>query len=139
VSTISGSYDASCEQPDMGDKDPSHSAAQGGLKVFGEPSAPTEPGESALDDPAAWQHLEPADLIGALDHLNRPAADLRQFQPQLVAGIAAIGEDMAQPGIEISDRGEDADGTIAILNVGGMDLQPHTVDVRTKIRYGLYL
>src|SRR3984957_883095 len=111
----------------MGDKDPGHSAGQGGLEVLGEPSAPTEPGESALDDPAAWQHFEPVELIGALDHLDRPAADLRQLQAQLVAGIAAIGEDMAQPGIKISDRGEDADGTIAILNIGSMDLQSHQV------------
>src|ERR1700733_9133061 len=127
MSTISGSYDTSSHQPEISDKPPAQNDAQGGLEVFGEPSTPTEPGESTLDDPAARQHFEPAELIGALDHLDRPAADLRQFQPQLVAGIAAIGEDMAQPGVEISDRGKDADGTIAILNIGGMDLQPHQV------------
>ena len=37
---------------------------------------------------------------------------------------------MAQPGIEISNRGEDADGAISILNVGGMDLQPDQVAER---------
>jgi hypothetical protein len=61
----------------MGDKDPGHSADQGGLEVFGEPSTPTEPGESTLDDAAVRQHFEPAELIGALDHLDLPAADLR--------------------------------------------------------------
>jgi hypothetical protein len=42
----------------MSDKNPGHGADQGGLEVFGEPSAPTEPGESALDNPAAWQHFD---------------------------------------------------------------------------------
>src|SRR5665213_2992391 len=114
----------------MSDKDPGNGAGKGGLEVFGEPSAPTEPGKGALDHPAARQHFEPPDGVGALDDLDRPAAGSGQFQPQLVAGIAAIGEDMAQPGIEISNRGEDADGAIAILNVGGMDLQPDQVAER---------
>jgi hypothetical protein len=30
---------------------------------------------------------------------------------------------MAQPGTQMPDRGEDADHTVAILGVGGMDLQ----------------
>jgi hypothetical protein len=62
----------------MGDKDPGHSADQGRLKVFGEPSAPTEPGESALDDPAAW----PADLIGALRTAVREGGCPRNSAPR---------------------------------------------------------
>ena len=98
----------------MSKKDPGKGAVDGGLEVFGEPSAPTEPGKGALDDPAARQHLEPADVVGSLDDLDRPAADARQFQPQLVTGIAAIGEDVAQPGTQVSDRGKNPDRAIAI-------------------------
>ena len=40
---------------------------------------------------------------------------------ELVAGIAAIGEDMAQPWEAIPDGFEHIDGPIPVLDIGGMD------------------
>jgi len=40
---------------------------------------------------------------GTLDDLERPSAELRQGGRQLVAGIAAIGEQVAQPGEAVAD------------------------------------
>ena len=45
---------------------------------------------------------------------------------EFIASIAAIGEDMAQPGKAIADGFEDIDRTVAVLNVavlniGGVD------------------
>ena len=40
---------------------------------------------------------------------------------ELVAGIAAIGEDMAQPREAIPDGFEHIDGPIPVLDIGGMD------------------
>ena len=115
---------------DVREEDPGDGAGDRGLEILGEAAAAAEPGEGTLDDPASGQHFEPLGAIGALDDLDCPAAGLRQFQPQLVAGIAAIGEDVAQPGTQMPDRGEDAHRTIAVLDVGGMDLQPDQVAQR---------
>lgn len=52
---------------------------------------------NAFDDPASRDDLEAFGGIGALDDLQRPVADLGQRAARLGLGIAAVGEDMAQP------------------------------------------
>jgi hypothetical protein len=66
------------EEADVGDEDPSLGAVEGGLEVFGDPSATIEPSEGPLDDPAAGQGLEAPGLVSSLDDLDRPLTDLAQ-------------------------------------------------------------
>ena len=55
-----------------------------------------EPSEGSFDHPAARQDTR-AGTIGPFDDLDLPPAVSGQCRGQLIAGIAAIGKDMAQP------------------------------------------
>ena len=79
----------------IGDEDPGLGACDGFLEVLGGPSAAAEPGEGSLHDRSTRQDLEALGLIRTLDDLNRPLADLAQLPLQLLAGISAVGKDMA--------------------------------------------
>src|SRR5438874_13293528 len=46
---------------------------------------------------------------------------------QLVAGVAAVGEDVAQPRVEVADLLEHEDRAIAVLHVGLVHHQPDHV------------
>jgi len=48
---------------------------------------------------------------------------------QLLASVAAIGKDMAQPGKEIADRGHHTDRAVAILDIGGVHLRANQMTV----------
>ena len=61
--------------------------------------------------------------IRALDDLHGPVSNLRQCTLKLGSGIAAVGEDMAQPGEGIADRLEDQGRAVAVLDIGAMDDQ----------------
>ena len=111
----------------MGDEYPRCGAFDGGFEVLGEPAAAAKPGEGALDHPAAGKQFKPLGDVGPLDDLDGPFSNLGQGVTQFVAGIAAIGEDVPQPRIERTDRGQDIDRTVAILDVGGMDQQPDEI------------
>jgi site-specific DNA recombinase len=74
-------------------------------------------------DPASGQHLEPSRGVRALDDLHHPTAHAGQFTAQLVAGIAAIGEDMAQPRIQAAYRRKHLSRAIAVLNICRMHEQ----------------
>ena len=121
----------------MGDEYPRHGAFDGGFEVLGEPAAASEPSEGAFDHPAAGKEFKPFGDVGSLDDLDGPFSHLGQGVPQFVAGIAAIGEDVTQPWIERTDRGQDIDSTVAILDVGGMDQQANeiTLAARRSMRY----
>ena len=107
----------------MGDEDPGDSTGEGCLEVPCKPTAPAEPGECAFDDPAPRQNLEAFGPIRALDDFECPSPEFGQVHAQFVPGIGAIGKDMAQPGVEPTDRGEDIDGAVAVLDIGAMNLQ----------------
>ncbi len=68
--------------------------------------------------------------VGASDYFECPFTNTLQRLAQFLAGIAAIGEDKAQPWVERADRSEHARGTIAILNVGLMHNQPDQIALR---------
>jgi hypothetical protein len=59
-----------------------------------------------------------------ISSVHWPMADFGQRRAQLVAGIAAIGEDMAQPGEAMPDAGEHVGCAVAVLHIGGMDDRP---------------
>src|SRR3546814_11764939 len=73
------------------------------------------------DLPAAGQHLEAFRRAGPLDDFNRPFADLAQRLPELVASIAAIGEDMPQPREAMDDFRQYEWCAVAVLAVGRVD------------------
>lgn len=112
------------EHADICDEDPCLGGSNGSFEVLCEPAASSEPGECPLDHPTARQDLEAFGAVGTLDDFERELADLLQGSPQLRPGIAAIGEDMAQPRPALEDRFQDGGRSVAVLNVGGMDDQP---------------
>src|SRR5215475_4133461 len=107
----------------MGDKYPGGGATDGGLELLGKPSAATQPGKRSLDYPALWQQMKPTDPFWTFDDLNHPVAWLGKPLAQLLAGIAAIGEDVTQPRKKRADQGQQAHRSVAILNVGSVYLQ----------------
>jgi len=76
------------------------------LEVLRKASVAAEPGQRSFDDPSAGQDLKALGGIGSLDDLDGPFADAAQRLAQLVAGIATIGEEMAQPREAVDNFGE---------------------------------
>jgi hypothetical protein len=115
----------------VGDEDPGDGAVDCGLEVLGETATAAQPGKGAFDNPSARQkHKGVLGGVGALDDLEGPLTECGHGAAQLVAGITAIGENVAQSGIERSDQGQDIDGAVAVLDIGGMDLQADKVSLR---------
>ncbi len=77
----------------------------------------------------AGQYFKPFGLIGPLDDRDGPFADFIERIAELVAGIAAVGEDVPQPGVKKADRRQDTDGAVPILDVGGMNLADRPDDL----------
>ena len=82
----------------MGDENPCDFGSRGSLKVFGQASAATTPGEGAFDDPTPRQKLEPFDTLGPLDDLNCPRPAMSERFLKLVAAVDAIGKNVSQLG-----------------------------------------
>lgn len=60
----------------------------------------------------------------------------RQRAAQLLAGITTVSKDVTQPRRERTDPGDH--GAVAILDVGGMNLQPDQVAGPCRSRYGAF-
>ena len=91
------------------------------LEVLGETAAPTDPSESAFDDPAFGKNDEAMQLV-AFDDLDLPRPGLCDSRGEFRSLIAGIGEDAldewehaTRAAVEYQAR------SIAILHVGGMD------------------
>ena len=96
----------------MSNQRPGNGAGDGRFEIFRQSTAAAEPCESSFDHPSARQNFEPLRGVGASDYFERPFTNTFQRLAQFLAGIAAFGEDMAQPWIERADRSEHARGTI---------------------------
>ena len=72
------SCEASGDETDVRDEDPCLGAGDGFLPILCQSSTSVEPSESAFDDPAAGDDLEPRGAVGALDDLHRPGTYLVQ-------------------------------------------------------------
>ena len=90
-------------------------------EVLGETTVAVQPSEGSFDDPSARENDEALGCIGALDDFDSPFADPAQRLPELVSGIAAIGEDMAQPREAPDDFRSAQRRAVTVLNVGGPD------------------
>jgi len=107
------------------DEEPCGGRCDGLFEVLGEAAVAVQPGEGSFDDPATRQDFEALGAVGSLDDLDRPLADWPQCVPEFVPRIAAIGEQVAQPGKSADDPGEHQRRSVAVLDVGGVD---HGVD-----------
>lgn len=121
---VSRRCEPSGEHSDVCDEYPSFGGSDSSLEVLCQHSASPEPREGSLHDPPARQDFEAFGLVRALDDFQRELSDLLQCAPQLRPGIAAIGEDMAQPRPRFENGLQDSWRAVAVLNVGGMDDEP---------------
>ena len=110
---------------DGSDEEPGSCRGDGLLEVLGEASIAVEPCQRALDHPAARQHFKAFGGVGPFDDLDGPLADAAQSILEFVSGIAAIGEDVAQPREAFDDVAQDERRPVAVLDVGSVD---HGVD-----------
>ena len=80
-----------------------------------EAAVAAEPGERALDHPASSHDLESTFLVGALDDLQHHWL-IGEVGSKLVAGIAAIGEDVSDEREEAPRPADETCRAITILN-----------------------
>jgi hypothetical protein len=85
------------------------------LEVFGKTTVASEPGESALDHPAARQDDEALHVFAALDDLRAQRRHLCHRAINLPGVIAAIGPDQFEPREAPAYFVEDAPGPVAVL------------------------
>jgi len=114
----------------MGDEDPGHRACNGGFEVLGQSTAASKPAGFSFHNPAALGNPKAFDRVGALDDSNVPVLESGGRFAQLVASIAPIGKDMAQPRVERPDGGQHLHGAIPVLDVGGVNAQPDQMALR---------
>ncbi len=95
------------------------SRGDGCLEVFRQTAIAPEPGEEALDHPAAGMDGK-ADLAGLLaDDLDDDAGRVRHA----LGGVGAIGEHPLDEWQQPARCPQQRDGTVAILHRGRMDLE----------------
>src|ERR1700760_2009142 len=117
-----GLGEASGQQPEMGDEEPCDFGCGRTFEVLGEAAASTEPSEGAFDNPAPRQKLEAFDPLWSLDDLDRPRSAMGQCGDELIAAVDPVGKDMTQLREPASQPLQQGDGPMAILNVGGMNV-----------------
>lgn len=91
------------------------------FKVLAEAAVAAEPCQCSFHDPAAGQDLEALCGIGSLDDLDGPSADAAQRFAQLIAGIATIGEQVAQPGEAVDDFSAQQRRPVTVPDITGVD------------------
>ena len=106
----------------MGHEKPSTFGGGGAFEVSCEASASAEPCEGAFNDPAPGQELEPFDPGRSFDNLYGPGAAMGKCIDELLAAVHAVGKDMPQPWETVVQALQQRDGTMDILNVGGMNV-----------------
>ena len=92
------------------------------LEVLGEAAAAAQPAEGAFDDPPLGQHHEPLGGIGALDDFQVPRPELANRRCGGGPLVAAVGEHPHDEGKEAPDLLEERQRAIAILDIGGLDV-----------------
>ena len=102
------------------DEVPCFGGGDGSLPAFGEAPASVKPCGDALDDTAARQDEEAAD-IGAPDDLDGNAVEMCDGGLQLLSGIAAIGEQASERGICVPAAVDEVQRAVTFLDIGGMD------------------
>ena len=106
----------------MGGEQPGEFSGGRAFEVFGEAPTSSEPCEGALDDPAPGQELEAFDPVRPLDDFDLPRAAVGECVDKLFAAINPIGEDMLKSWKAVPQARQQRNGTVDILNVGGMNI-----------------
>src|SRR5580765_4972195 len=96
----------------VGEEQPSGGTGDGGLEVFGQASAATEPGEGALDHPSAGEQVKAFDAGRALDDLDRPGSAWVDRFAQLRPAVDAVSEDVSQVGEALAQGAQERDGAV---------------------------
>src|SRR5580704_11307619 len=117
-----GSCEAPGQEPEVCNEQPSGFGGRRPFEVLGETAASAKPGEGSLDDPTPRQKLEAFDALWSLDDLNRPWSAMGECRYELFAAVNSIGKDMEQLGKPAPQLLQQWNGPVAILNVGGMNL-----------------
>jgi hypothetical protein len=102
----------------VSDERPGSGSGDGRLQILRQSTTPTEPCKSSFDDPSARWNLDALRRAGTFGDFYRPGGDTLQRRAQFLAGMAAIGKDMAQLKIVRAYRSKIARSAAAILNAG---------------------
>src|SRR3569833_1930560 len=132
---FSGLGETAGQEPEMGHKKPSLFGGSGAFEVSCQASAPAEPCEGTLDNPALGQELEAFDAGRSPDNLDCPRPAMGKCADELLAAVNPIGKDMLEPGKALSHAFQQGDRTVDILNVGGknVDGQQKTIGVGDNV------
>ena len=95
------------------------------LEVLGEAPVAPEPGEGALDHPAARQDDEALYIVAPFDDLQAQPWHHCHRSLNLPGVVATIGPDLFKPRIPPVDLVEHQTGPVAILDFGRVDDNPH--------------
>ena len=115
---------SSQHETDHGKADESLDAAHVALEVAREPSVAADPGKRALDDPTLGQHDELVELA-AFDDLDRPVPGCSNGGGHPWSLVAAIADDPLDEGEQLASTAHRLVGTVAVLDVGGVDEDAH--------------
>lgn len=107
-------------EADHGEADEGGGGSSISLGILGEATAPADPGEGALDDPALGQDLE-AREGWAFDDFDLPNSRARDGAGHLRALIAAVRVDALDEGEQPTRPAQEIEGAVAVLNVSRMD------------------
>jgi hypothetical protein len=122
----------SCQSPDEGDGcgDGDESLGNGGelLVVAHEPAAFHDPGEGALNDPAAADHGEALRARRALDDFQSEVG-LGLRPGDEATGVSAVGIDVLDEREAGARTAQDALGAVTILDVSGVNLDSEEASV----------
>lgn len=106
----------------MGDEQPGELGGARAFEVFGETPASAEPCEGTLDNPAFGQELEAFNPERSLDDFDRRWSAAGECLDELFAAIDSIGKDVLKPWEAGSQVPQQGNGTMDILNVGGVNI-----------------
>ena len=107
-------------QVDHHDKDHGFTAGGEHLVVLAHPPIPADPAEGPLHDPTPRQDHKADDIIAALDDLQNPVSKRSRPFDQF-ARIATVRPDQLQASIPPTELAQHQLGSVAILNVRGMN------------------
>jgi hypothetical protein len=91
----------------------------------GEAAISAEPEERALDHPATRQHDDAVHIVRPFDDLHAQDRHFGHSGLDLPGVVTAIGPDQFEPGKAPAYLVEDQPGTVAVLDRGGVDDDPH--------------
>jgi len=101
----------------VGDEKPSCFCGGRSLEVSTEAATPTEPRESAFDDPTPRQELEAFDAERPLDNLDAPRSAMGERGDKLFAPIHPVGKDMSELRKAVAQALQERDGAMNVLHI----------------------